>query len=146
METAVRGVNDAIGAAARGDETTRDAVRRDLNAVNGMARFDDGDMPWHADRPALAAYAKLAADAQLPATIRDAASTAHDAVAALVVAHKESPAFAPYDGTSYRDAVGPTVHLPTSDAQVDPWAPHVRETNTAFFKATHGSRLDAALA
>ncbi len=146
MERAVRSVNDAIGTAAKDDESVRSAVRHDLNTVDGMARFDDTGMPWHADRPALASYAALTADSRLPEAVRASAAEAKAAVGALVLAHAESKAYAPYDDASYRNAAGPTTHLPTSADQVDSWAPQVSETDTAFFKATHGTRLDAALA
>ena len=43
--------------------------------------------------------------------------------------------FQPFDGSSYADAVGPTVHFPLDKAQVDPWAPHVTETHNRFFAA-----------
>jgi hypothetical protein len=146
MESAVRSLNDTIATSAKADPNVRSAIRADVKSEDGMSRFDDTNMPWHADRPALAVYGKLAADAQLPDALRQAASNAKAAVGDLILAHSESRAFGPYDDASYKDAVGPTTHLPTSKAEVDPWAPQVSETSTAFFKTTHGSRLDSALA
>ncbi len=94
----------------------RAALRRDIASVKGMVRFPDAtpDMPWHADRPAIAMYDTIAADAKVSSQLRDDARAAADATRALVLAHKESRGFAPFDGASYADAAGPTIHAPLS--------------------------------
>lgn len=62
---------------------------------------------------------------------REAAADVRD----LVLAHRESAAFGPFSGADYSDAVGPTVHLPTSRKEIDPWAGHgVSETDNAFYR------------
>jgi len=77
--------------------------------------------------------------------VRTAAANASKAVGDLVLAHGESHGFAPFDGADYRDAVGPTVHFATSPGQLDPWAPKVSETHTAFYKEVGAAKLDHAL-
>jgi hypothetical protein len=57
----------------------------------------------------------------------------------------ESKDFAPFGGADYRDAVGPTVHFATNPGQLDPWAPKVSETHTAFYKEVGAKKLDHAL-
>jgi hypothetical protein len=102
-----------------------------------MVRFPDAtsDMPWRADRPAIAFYDAVAGDNRLSDSIQKDAKGASDAVRNLVLAHSESTRFAPFDGSDYSDAVGPTVHIPTSRNQIDPWAQDgVSETNNAFYK------------
>jgi hypothetical protein len=49
-----------------------------------------------------------------------------------------------FGGPDYRDAVGPTVHFATSAKQLDPWAPKVSETHTAFYKEVGASKPDHA--
>ena len=102
-----------------------------------MVRFQAAtpDMPWHSDRPAIALYNAFAADATLPQELRNDARAAADATSALVLAHKESHGFRFFDGSDYRDAVGPTVHAPLTQNQIDPWAPRVSETDNAFYDA-----------
>jgi hypothetical protein len=48
-------------------------------------------------------------------------------------------------GADYRDAAGPTVHFATNPGQLDPWAPKVSETHTAFYKEVGAAKLDRAL-
>ena len=112
-----------------------------------MVRFPGSDgLPWHADRPAIATYGRIAADARLSAEVRADALGAESAVKNLVLAHAESSAYAPFGGSDYRDAAGPTVHLPTSRSQIDPWAPKVSETANAFYHATDEDQLAGVLA
>jgi len=147
VENAVKGLNDAI-AAREGDGTAIKAVREDAASVEGMVRFHDAtpDMPWHADRPAIAVYDAIAKDARLDSTLRGDALKAERAVGALVVAHEESRSFAPFGGSSYADAVGPTVHFPLNGAQIDPWAPRVTETHNRFFNETDAAQAERVLA
>lgn len=145
MERAVKSLNDTIAQQAK-DAGVRAEVRADAHELPGMARFTDHTMPWHADRPALGLYQSLAQDGQLPADLRGAAREAHDAVKALVLAHRESRDFAPYGDASYRDAAGPTVHFPLTRNQIDPWKPEVSETENAFYHASDGGRLAHAIA
>jgi hypothetical protein len=63
----------------------------------------------------------------------------------LVLAHCESHGFAPFGGADYRDAAGPTVHFATSRDELNPWAPKVTETQTAFYKEVGAAKLDRAL-
>ncbi len=143
-ERAIKAFNDAVA----GDTTNRGAIRRDIASVGGMVRFSSAtpDMPWHADRPAIAVYASIASDATLPAQLRADARAAADATRALVMAHKESRGFGPFDGSSYADAVGPTIHVPLSSKQVDPWAPKISETNNAFYDTVDQAKFVRAVA
>ncbi|HET9030177.1 MAG TPA: hypothetical protein VFN49_08370, partial [Candidatus Aquilonibacter sp.] len=146
MEQAVRRFNDDASKAAGSDAQTRDALRKDIGSVDGMVRFPDAtpDMPWHADRPALAVYNAIARDGSIDTAIRNDATKATDAINALVLAHKESRAFAPFGGARYSDAAGPTIHDPLSKKQIDPWAPAVSETKNRFYDATNqASFVDA---
>jgi len=137
VERAVSRLDATLVADAKADPARREAIRADVASVRGMTRFrGSAGLPWHADRPAIAVYRTLASDARLGAGTRAAATAAADAVAATVLAHRESASFGPLGGADYRDAVGPTAHLPTTRAQVDPWAPEVSETNNAFYQAT----------
>ncbi len=136
---------DASLVKAAADDNQHDAILRDAQSVDGMVRFDDGSLPWHSDRPAIALYDAFANDTRLDANVRAAASTAAGAVGDLILAHGESRAFAPFAGASYRDAVGPTVHFATSRDQLDPWAPKVSETHTAFYKEVGAAKVDRAL-
>jgi hypothetical protein len=147
-ESAIKAFNDDAASAAHADAGARDALRNDVASVQGMVRFPDAtpDMPWHADRPAIATYNAVASDTALDATLRGEARRASDAVAALVLAHKESAHFAPFDGSSYRDAAGPTIHVPVTPKQIDPWAPKVSETNNAFYRDTDAAKITGALA
>ncbi len=147
VETSVKALNDGI-AARKHDKSEVGAIRQDAKSVQGMVRFSEAtpDMPWHADRPAVALYDTLASDGRLDPALRKAAKTAANSVASLVVAHKESRDFQPFDGNSYADAVGPTVHFPVNAAQVDPWAPHVTETHNRFFAATDAADAERVIA
>jgi len=148
MRSAVTAFNDSVVGlrhASNGAELLHD-VRSDIRSVPGMARFDhSADMVYHADRPAEAVYEAVASDARLPQGVRDAASDAKQAVAAIVLAHSEYAWFAPLNA-SYADAAGPTAHLPLSAELYDPWSfGGVTETHNAFFKAVHGRDLARAL-
>ena len=144
MQIAVRTLDATI---ARDGANGRVAgeVLRDAESVPGMARSEVDVMPYKADRPAMALYGAFARDARLPGDLRAAARTAENAVGALVLAHAESNAFGPFDGTSYADAAGPTVHFATSPFERDPWAPKISETDTAFYRAVGASSVDRAL-
>ena len=142
----VKTLNDAIISAAK-DPSERNAIREDGRSVDGMVRFDDGKgLPWRADRSAISLYQTLAADERLDAHLRSDASSAAASVRTLVLAHRESRDFTPFDGASYRDAIGPNVHFPLTRGQIDPWAPQISETDNAFFRGVDGRRLDRAIA
>jgi hypothetical protein len=121
-------------------------IRNDLRGVRGMVRFDhSAEMPWHADRPAIASYQAIADDGRLPEPLREAAAHAAAAVNNLVLAHKESSNFGPFH-SSYADAVGPTVHLPITKQLYDSWADQgVVETHNDFFDAVHGREFARAI-
>ncbi len=148
VRSAVGEFNTQVARTADSDGGTDYAhdVRSDLRAVRGMVRFDhSAKMPWHADRPAIAAYGAVAADVRLPDAIRKAATQAADAVNDLVLAHKESASFGPFHA-SYADAVGPTIHLPISRQLYDSWADQgVVETHNDFFYAVHGREFARAI-
>jgi hypothetical protein len=147
VELSVKGLNDAIAARAD-DRVTTAALRNDARSVPGMVRFHDAtpDMPWHADRPAIALYDTLANDARLDPALRRDALQAQHAVSDLVIAHKESRRFEPFDGSNYTDAVGPTTHFPISAGQIDPWAPKVSETHNRFFQETDAAEAERVIA
>lgn len=147
VESSVKALNDAI-ASEKHDHAQVSSIRDDAASVKGMVRFHDAtpDMPWHADRPAIALYDTLAGDTRLNATLRSAARTAAQSVGSLVVAHQESHSFAPFGGSSYADAAGPTVHFPVNSAQIDPWAPKVSETRNRFFNETDAAAAERVIA
>ncbi|HXF34121.1 MAG TPA: hypothetical protein VN603_06070 [Candidatus Acidoferrales bacterium] len=145
MDGAVKSLNDAIVTGAR-DRSTRAEIRADAREVDGMARFTKHTMPWHADRPAGTLYGTFADDASLPDDLRTAARDARDAANDLVLSHRESADFQPYGDAAYSDATGPTVHLPLTRNQIDPWKPQVAETDNAFYKAVDGPQLARAVA
>jgi hypothetical protein len=135
-ERAIKKFNDDVAAQAH-EPGVRGAIRDDARSIDGMVRFPDAtsDMPWRADRPAIAFYDGVARDNRLSDSIRKDAKGASDAVRNIVLAHRESTQFEPFDGSDYSDAAGPTVHVPTSRNQIDPWAQDgVSETNNAFYK------------
>jgi hypothetical protein len=141
----IKAFNDAVAA----DSADRATIRRDVASVDGMVRFSEAtpDMPWHADRPAIAVYSTIASDGRLPAQLRADARAASDATRALVMAHKESRAFGPFDGSSYADAAGPTIHAPLSAKQIDPWASDgISETNNAFYDSVDQAKFVRAVA
>ncbi len=146
-EDAIKTFNDSASHAA-GDPALRARLRHDIGSVQGMVRFHDAtpDMPWHADRPAIAMYRAVASDAALDPALRREASNAADAIGGMLLAHRESARFAPFDGSNYRDAVGPTIHAPLSTRERDPWAPAISETHNAFYVATDQASLADALA
>jgi hypothetical protein len=146
-EVAIKRLNDDVASeAAR--PSARSAVREDARAIEGMVRFPHGNtLPWRADRPAIAFYDTLASDGRLDDRIRCDAAGASSAVGNLVLAHRESGGFAPFGGADYSDAVGPTIHLPTSRKQVDPWASAgVSETDNAFYRKVDEGKMTAVLA
>jgi hypothetical protein len=144
-ERAIKTFNDTAAA----DGVDRAAIRRDVASVDGMVRFPEAtpDMPWHADRPAIAVYSAIASDGDVAAALRADARAAADATRALVLAHKESRGFGPFNGSSYADAVGPTIHAPLSPKQIDPWASHgISETNNAFYDSVDQAKFVRAVA
>ena len=147
VEGAVKTLDDAI-AAHKNDEQAISAIRNDARTVGGMVRFSGAtpDMPWHADRPAIALYDTIAGDGRLDSGLRKAADTASAAVRDLVIAHKESTNFKPFGGSDYSDAIGPTVHFPVKPAQIDPWAPKVSETHNRFFDETDAAAAERVIA
>lgn len=147
VEASVKALNDDI-AARKGNSAEVAAIREDAKSVEGMVRFPEAtpDMPWHADRPAVALYDALANDSRLDDALRGAAKNAAHDVASLVLAHQESRDFQPFDGSSYADAAGPTVHFPVNAKQIDPWAPHVSETHNRFFAATDAAAAERVVA
>jgi hypothetical protein len=147
-ESSIKRLNDDVGAEA-GANGVSGIVREDARAIQGMARFPDApkDMPWRADRPAIAFYNTLAGDGRLDARLRNDAGAAADAVGDLVLAHRESERFAPFGGADYSDAAGPTIHLPTARYQIDPWASAgVVETKNAFYKDVDENAMTGVLA
>ncbi|MDQ2662414.1 MAG: hypothetical protein M3Y18_00080 [Candidatus Eremiobacteraeota bacterium] len=98
------------------------------------------------DRPAIELYGKIATDGRLDDGTRTAAKAAQDSVRQLIVAHGESRSFAPFGGAGYADAVGPTTHFPVDSAQVDPWAPQIRETQNRFFSETDAAAAEGVVA
>jgi hypothetical protein len=147
-EAAIKRLNDDASAFAT-DRGIRAAMREDARAMQGMVRFPGAgrDMPWHADRPAMAFYDALATDGRLDGALRGDARAAHDAVESLVLAHRESDGFSPFGGADYSDAAGPTVHLPTTQRQIDPWASAgVSETDNAFYRAVDEAAMTRVLA
>ena len=147
-DAAIKRFNDDAVAGAK-DPGTRGVLRDDVASIDGMVRFPDAtkDMPWHADRPAIAVYDTIASDGRLGATLRSDALAARNAVGDLVLAHRESTGFEPFGGADYSDAAGPTLHLPTSKGQIDPWAGGgVSETGNAFYHKTDADALTGVLA
>lgn len=145
-ESAIRRLDDDLAADAR-EPGARDAIRDDVASVRGMARIPGmHGLPWVADRPAIAVYERLAGDSRLGEQVRASARNAAKSVRELVLAHAESKRFEPFDGADYRDAVGPTVHLPVTREQIDPWAPKITETANAFYRAVDGADLTRAIA
>jgi hypothetical protein len=147
-EAAIKRLNDdAAGEAA--SNGVRQALREDARAVDGMVRFPHApkDMPWHADRPAIAFYDTLASDRRLDDALRNDARDAAGAVGDLVLAHRETADFGPFGDADYSNAVGPTVHLPTSQRQIDPWASAgVTETDNAFYRKVDEAAMTRVLA
>ena len=147
VERAVKTFNDAV-AAREHDRAAVSAIRSDARSVDGMVRFPQAkpSMPWHADRPAIALYDAIAKDARLDDALRQDAIEAENAVGSLVLAHAETRSFAPFGGSNYTDAVGPTVHFPVTARQIDPWAPRVSETRNRFFNETDAAAAERVVA
>ena len=147
-EAAIKRLNDdAAGEAA--SHGVRQVLREDAGAVDGMVRFPDApkDMPWHADRPAIAFYDRLASDGRLDDSLRADARDAAGAVRDLVLAHRERKDFTPFGDADYSDAAGPTVHLPTTRHQIDPWAgAGISETDNAFYRKVDEDAMTRVLA
>lgn len=147
-EAAIKRLNDDATKEAASNSVRR-VLREDARAIDGMVRFRGApkDMPWHADRPAIAFYDTLASDGRLDATLRNDARDAAGAVSDLVLAHHERKDFVPFGDADYSDAAGPTVHLPTSRRQVDPWArAGVSETDNAFYRKVDEDAMTRVLA
>ena len=146
-ETAIKHLNDDVATASK-DHIVRSEIRDAVSSVDGMARFPQAtkDMPWHADRPAIAVYQALATDDLLSDTVRKDATNAAHAVGSLVLSHKESDGFDPFDGSDYSDAAGPTIHAPVTRSQVDSWAPAISETDNDFYKNVDQDRFARAVA
>lgn len=146
VESSVKSLNDDI--AATRDAGAIAALRADAKKNQGMARIPDAtpDMPWHADRPAIALYDTIAKDGRLNEATRADARAAETAVQGLVLAHAESHDYAPFGGANYAKAAGPTVHFPVKPAQVDPWAPRVSETHNRFFNETDAAAAERVIA
>jgi hypothetical protein len=147
-EEAIKRLNDDVSAQG-GKAGVRSAVRDDARAIDGMVRSPERtkDMPWRADRPAIAFYDTLADDGRLDAQLRGDARAASDAVGNLVLAHRESDDFEPFGGADYSDAAGPTVHLPTSRHEIDPWADAgVRETDNDFYRTVDEDAMTRVIA
>jgi hypothetical protein len=147
-EAGIKRLNDDAGAEASANGV-RGIVREDARAIQGMVRFPEAskDMPWRADRPAIAFYDTLAGDGRLDARLRSDAGAAAAAVRGLVLAHRESGEFAPFGGADYSDAAGPTVHLPTTRNQIDPWASAgVVETKNDFYNNVDEAQMTRVLA
>ena len=147
-EASIKRLNDDAAAQAR-KPSVRSAVREDARTIDGMVRFPDStnDMPWHADRPAIAFYDTLASDGRLDPTLRGDARAASEAVRNLVLAHRESSDFEPFDGADYSNAAGPTLHLPTSRRQIDPWASAgVTETDNDFYRNSDEAAMTRVIA
>jgi len=147
VERDVKNLNDAL-ATAGAKASTRAVIREDAKEVDGMVRFPQAtpDMPWHADRPAIALYDTLARDARLDKQLRDLAAAAETSVKNVVLAHKESRDFAPFDHASYDDAAGPTVHFAVKAGQLDPWAPRITETQNRFYSETDAAKMERVIA
>ena len=79
-------------------------------------------MPWRADRPAIAFYDTLSGDGRLDARLRSDAGARCNRRSRLGLGTRESGEFGPFGGADYSDAAGPTIHLPTTRNQIDPWA------------------------
>jgi hypothetical protein len=147
-EAAVKRLNDDASALAK-NAGVRAAIREDARAIDGMVRFGEStkDMPWRADRPAIAFYETLASDGRLDDRLRADARAASNAVRNLILAHRESADFEPFGGADYSDAVGPTVHLPTTRAQIDPWArAGVTETDNDFYRRVDEAAMTRVIA
>lgn len=146
-ERAIKRLNDDVAGEAA-TPGIRNAVREDARSIDGMVRFHGSrGLPWHADRPAIAFYDSLASDGRLSARLQSDARQASAGVRNLVLAHGESAGFAPFGGADYSDAVGPTVHLPTSRREIDPWASAgMTETENAFYRAVDEAKMTRVLA
>ncbi|MBV8117937.1 MAG: hypothetical protein JOZ01_08145 [Candidatus Eremiobacteraeota bacterium] len=147
-ETAIKRFNDAAVAESH-THPVRSVLREDVRSIDGMARFPQAtdDMPWHADRPAIAVYDVLASDGRLDATLRGDAQAAADAIGDLVLAHGESSNFSAFAGADYSDAAGPTIHVPVKVSQIDPWkSAGISETDNAFYRRVDQDKFARVIA
>ncbi len=112
-----------------------------------MVRFTGKQLPWHADRPALALYDAFARDARLPDDVRAAAGERAETRSRQPSSRTpRRRAYAPFGGADYSDAVGPTVHFATTAKQRDPWAPDRSARPTPASTPSVGAdRVDTAL-
>ena len=139
VETTVAALDGSLTSTAK-NRMARAAIREDARAIDGMVRFLEGkQLPWRADRPAIALYETLAQDGRLPSDVRNA-------IAATVLAHRETDDYAPFDDADYSNAYGPTVHFPIGRNHIDPWAPQMSETDNASYKIIGAADLTKALA
>ena len=123
----------------------REAVLSDVNAVQGMERDQPRVLtPWRSDRPALELYLTIAADPRLPRDVRSDAYGLARSIAEIILAHGESVNFKGFDA-DYRDAIGPTVHFPTSEMDIDPDAPSICETAAAQSYLNYQNAVISAL-
>jgi hypothetical protein len=141
----------AVAAAIKALDATLTSAASDRSharGVDGMVRFPEGDtMPWRADRPAIALYQTFSEDGRLSPQVRAAALHAENAIAATVLAHRESSDFAPFNDADYSNAYGPTVHFPVARNQVDAWAKNgISETDNAFYKSVGAADLAKVVA
>ena len=145
VETSVKRFNDTLSSS---NKNTDKAIRQDTQSIDGMVRFRDAtpDMPWHADRPAIALYNAIAKDGRVDGSLRALAAAAASSISSTVLAHAESSDFAPFGDSNYTDAAGPTVHAPVNSSQIDPWAPNLSETANTFYKDVDQSAFARAIA
>lgn len=107
------------------------AVLSDVNAVQGMERDQPNVLtPWRADRPAMEVYLMLSRDQRLPHDVRKSALALAQRISDIILFHRESSNTKGFDA-DYRDAIGPTVHFPTRQIDIDPDAPAICETAAA---------------
>ena len=135
-EAAIKRLNDDVATEASDPACARHRASGCALDRKGWCAFPRlrKDMPWRADRPAIAFYGTLASDGRLdraPSQRGRAAACRRSRFGAWRTA--KSAQFGPFGGADYSDAAGPTVHLPTSRKQIDPWASAgVVETRTTF--------------
>ncbi len=143
QNAAIKAFNDAAGAdtptAARSAATSPRSrawcaflTQRRTCHGTPIARRSRCTMPSLQTPTCRRAYATMRAPQPMHARARDGA--------------QESRRFGPFDGSSYADAVGPTIHAPLSAKQLDPWAPKISETNNAFYDAVDQAKFVRAVA
>jgi len=131
----------------RQQSSLRRVILQDINAVPGMQRDEPTALvPWHADRPAIELYTRIAADRRLPVELRQAADTARAAVAQTILWHAEmgkNPVG--FGAMGYRDAVGPTTNFPGTPGQIDPLNPTISAQQNPYQVITWRSSAIATL-